>query len=250
MRLVRFSHLVQSLLGFPFCPEIVTKDVFFAVAAVGGTILHVGPTYEEMYSSSVLYKDWRVSFDTYYSSPSARLQLREINEAYDAFLLKYSEWISHGVFGIDPQEMYTRATLMKGLWEDVEENWPTREIAGITRGRSLDIPAISRRPRKSSRPRMFLGSNLLLGSAPVEPQEGDLICLFWNIGAVALLRKEGSFSSLPSDRQVISVHGIFRELEASLSKLYQAGRRVGDYAHRDGYQNLEHFNRPPRSPNK
>jgi hypothetical protein len=121
----------------------------------------------------------------------------------------------------------------------------------------LDIPAISRRPRKTSRPEKFLRSNLLLGSAPVEPQEGDLICLFWNIGAVALLRKRGSFSSLPSDRQVISVHGISRELEASLSKLYQAGRRVGDYAHRDRYQNLEHFNpsteiltRPPRSPNK
>jgi hypothetical protein len=122
MRLVCFSHLVQSLLGNPFCPEIVTKDVCFAVAAVGGTILHVGPTYEETYYSSVLYKDWKISFDTYYSSPSARLQLREINEAYDAFLLKYSEWISHGVFGIDPQEMYTRATLMEGLWEDVEGN--------------------------------------------------------------------------------------------------------------------------------
>jgi hypothetical protein len=190
MRLFRFSHLVQSLLGFPFCPEIVTKDVFFAVAAVGGTILHVGSTYEEIYSSSVIYRDWRVSFDTYYSSPSARLQLREINEAYDAFLLKHSEWISHGVFGIDPQGMYTRATLMEDLWEDVEENWPTREIAGITRRRSLDIPAISRRPRKSSRPRMFLGSNLLLGSAPAEAQADNLICLFWNIGAVTLLRKE------------------------------------------------------------
>jgi hypothetical protein len=48
MRLVRFSHLVQSLLGFPFCPEIVTQDLFLAVAAVGGTILHIGPTCEEM----------------------------------------------------------------------------------------------------------------------------------------------------------------------------------------------------------
>jgi hypothetical protein len=183
--------LVQSLLGFPLCPEVVTQDIFFAVAAVGGTILHLGPTYEEMYSSSALYKDWRLSFDAYYSSPPERLQLRETNEAYDAFLLKHSEWISHGVFGIDPQEMYSRATFMEYLWEHDEAEWSPREISGVTRRRcSSDIPTISHRPRKSSRPRMFLGSNLLLGSAPAEAQEGDLICLFWNFGIVALLRKE------------------------------------------------------------
>jgi hypothetical protein len=40
---------------------------------------------------------------------------------------------------------------------------------------------------------MFLGSNLLLRSAPAEAQEGDLICLFWKIGVVALLRREHAY---------------------------------------------------------
>ena len=250
MRLVRFSHLVQSLLGFPFCPEIVTQDLFFAVAAVGGTILHMGPTCEEMYSSSALYKDWRVSFDAYYSSPSARLQLREINEAYDAFLLKHSEWISHGVFGIDPQEMYTRATFMEGLWEDVEENWSTREIAGITRRRSSDIPTISRRPSKSSRPRMFLGSNLLLGSAPAEAQEGDLICLFWNIGAVALLRKEDHSQVYRGIGKLYLCTGYLENLKPVYRNFVKPGEGSATMLIEMDIKTLSILTRPPRSPNK
>jgi hypothetical protein len=39
---------------------------------------------------------------------------------------------------------------------------------------------------------MFLGSDLLLGSAPAEAEEEDLICLFWKIGVVALLRREAA----------------------------------------------------------
>jgi hypothetical protein len=122
MRIVRFSHLVQSLLGFPLCPEIGTQDRFFAIAAVGGIILHLGPTYEEMYSSSTLCKEWKLCFDTYYSSPLARRGLREANEAYDSFLLKHSEWISHAVFCIHPQDMYSRVTHMNGIYDDRDEN--------------------------------------------------------------------------------------------------------------------------------
>ena len=192
MRIVGFSHLVQSLLGFPLCPEIITQDRFFAVAAIGGASLHPGPTYEEMISSSTLCKEWKLCFDAHYSSPLARRGLREVNEAYDSFLLKHPEWISHAVFCIHPQDMYTRATYMNGLWDGCYKNWSTKSITSFEteRQRSLDVPTISHCPRMSSRPRMFLGSNLLLGSAPAEAQEGDLICLFWEIGVVALLRRE------------------------------------------------------------
>jgi hypothetical protein len=80
---------------------------------------------------------------------------------------------------------------MNDLWDDGDADWSTREIVEETdRRRSLDVPTISHSPRMSSRPRMFLGSDLLLGSAPAEAQEGDLICLFWKIGIVALLRRE------------------------------------------------------------
>ena len=222
MRIVRFSHLIQSLLGFLLCPEIVTDDTFFAVAAVGGEILHFSPSYEEMYSSSVLFKEWRLSFDTHYASPSERLQLREINEAYDAFLMKHSKWISHGVFEIDPKEMYSRATLLEDSREHVEAQWSTRELRGVARKRdSTNIPNISHRPGWSSRPRMILGSNLLLGSAPAQAKEGDLICLFWNICIVALLRKRRlptGLSEIPCHWQVILVHGTPAEPEAGISR--------------------------------
>jgi hypothetical protein len=193
MRIVRFSHLVQSLLGFPLCPEIGTQDRYFAIAAIGGTILHLGPTCEEMISSSTLCKEWKLCFDAHYSSALARQKLREANEAYDSFLLKHSEWISHAVFCIHPQYMYSRATYINALWDDGDAYWSTRKIVGQThRRRSLDAPTISLSSRMSSRPRMFLGSDLLLGSAPAEAEEGDLICLFWKIGVVALLRREAA----------------------------------------------------------
>lgn len=140
-----------------------------------------------MISSSTICKEWKLCFDNYYSSPLERRELREANEAYDSFLLKHSEWISHAVFCIHPQYMYSRATFMGGSWDGWDENWSTKElILGTDRRRSLDAPTISHSPKMSSRPRMFLGSNLLLGRAPAEAREGDLVCLFWKIGVVAL----------------------------------------------------------------
>lgn len=250
MRVVRFSHLVQSLLGFPLCPEIVTQDVFLAVAAVGGTILHLGPTYEEMYSSSLLYKDWKLSFDAFYPSPSEALQLREINEAYDAFLLKHSEWISHGVFGIDPQEMYSRATLMEVSWEDVEENWSTREIRGArSRRRPSNSPTILHLPRKSSRLRMFLGSNLVLGSAPAEAQKGDLICLFWRIGVVALLRKEDTSRVYRVIGKLYLSTGYLENLKPVYRNFNEPKEGSATMLIEMDIKTLSILTRPPRSPN-
>jgi len=245
--------MIQSLLGFPLCPEIVTEDIFPAVGAVGGKILHLGPTCDEMYSSSALYKDWKLSFDAYYASPSERLKLREINEAYDAFLLKHSEWISHAVFGIDPQEMYSRGNLIEGMWEPVEENWSTREIAGVSRRRSSsDILDISYHPRKSSRPRMFLGSNLLLGSAPAEAQEGDLICLFWNIGIVALLRKEDDWHGCWNYRVIGKLYlstGYPENLKPVYRNFIKPKEGSPTMLIEMDIKTLSILTRPPRSPN-
>lgn len=253
MRIVRFSHLVQALLGFPICPEIVTQDIFTAVAAVGGEILHLGPTYEEMYSSSILYKDWRLSFDAYYASPADRLQLREINEAYDAFLLKHSEWISHGVFAIDPQEMYSRGTLLEDSWECIEADWSSRQISGVTRWRSSSgLPTISYRSEKISNPRMFLGSNLLLGSAPAEAQEGDVICLFWNIGIVALLREEDRPADSRKYRVIGKLYlstGRLQNLKPVYQNFIEARQGSETMLIEMDIKTLSILTRPPRSPN-
>jgi len=42
---------------------------------------------------------------------------------------------------------------------------------------------------RSSSPRLFLGSNFLLGSAPTNAKKGDVICRFWNSEVTALLRR-------------------------------------------------------------
>jgi hypothetical protein len=60
---------------------------------------------------------------------------------------------------------------------------------------------------------MFLGSHLLLGSAPAEAQEGDLICLFWKIGVVALLRREEAYPVYRVIGKLYLSTGYLRNLE-------------------------------------
>jgi hypothetical protein len=47
----------------------------------------------------------------------------------------------------------------------------------------------------SSSPRLFLGNNFLLGSAPSNAKKGDVICQFWNTEVTALLRRREDSSS-------------------------------------------------------
>jgi hypothetical protein len=118
------NRLEKLLEDFKYAGCKDPRDKIYGL--LGGTILHLGPTYEEMISSSTLCKEWKLCFDAYYSSPLARRELREANEAYDSFLLKHSKWISHAVFCIHPQDMYSRATYMNGLWDGCDENWSTK----------------------------------------------------------------------------------------------------------------------------
>ena len=40
-------------------------------------------------------------------------------------------------------------------------------------------------------PRLFLGSDLLMGVVPPEARKGDILCQFWNTTACAVLRPKG-----------------------------------------------------------
>jgi hypothetical protein len=250
MRIVNFSHLVQSLLRFPLCPEIVTRDSFFAIAAIGGTILHLGPTYEEMISSSTLCKEWKLCFDTYYSSPLERRDLREANEAYDSFLLKHSEWISHAVFCIHPEDMYSRATPMNDPWDGCDKNWSVKPNTTWATDslRPLDVPTISHYSRKLSLPRVFLGSNLLLGSAPAEAREGDLICLFWEIGVVALLRIEHPYPVYRVIGKLYLSTGYLRDLKPLYRKFNEPIKGSQTMLIEMDIKTLSILTRPPNRP--
>jgi hypothetical protein len=207
--------------------------------------------YKEVYSSSEIYREWRLAAESHYFTSSDREKLREANEAFDTFLFKNLDVVKEGVFGIDPQDLYSRATPDGGIWDGKEANWSKkRPKAGFCSPEQLALlklrrrklrhnsskeqlfnlftaiaslgaeegnvdsqfeddnndnwceeklmgdfhpfeqPVLSHPPMTCSSPRLFLGSNLLLGLAPPEAKEGDVICHFWETDVVALLRKE------------------------------------------------------------
>ena len=245
MRITRFSQLIQSRMGSSNCPKManIPKNIVVATGAIGGAIHRLGPTYEEVCSSSSIYRQWRLAAESHYFTSSDREKLRESNEAFDIFLFKSLDVVKRDVFGIDPQDLYSRASPDGGFWDDKEANWSkkrpkagfcspeqlallnsrknsTKEqllnffmaIASLDEKGDVDSqfghdnqdnwceekgdfhpfeqPVLSHPPMACSNPRLFLGSNLLLGLAPPEAKEGDVICHFWKTDVVALLRKE------------------------------------------------------------
>jgi hypothetical protein len=48
--------------------------------------------------------------------------------------------------------------------------------------------------KNSSSPRLFLGTNKLVGSVPANAKKGDIICQFWNTDVTALLRRRAGAS--------------------------------------------------------
>jgi hypothetical protein len=245
MRITRFSQLIQSFLGSPACPEgfQLTNDIVVATGAVGGIIRLLGPTYDDVCDSSDVRKEWRQAFQNHYFTPSDLQKLREANEAFNHFLFDDEDEIEEGIFSIDPQDLYSRATPDGGFWDGKEENWSKKrfdprdllskfsrdsldkeafnilqmlssleaEVKEIKEGhvrrgfwdgsednwsrKRRDVhpheqPVLSNPPMALSCPRLFLGSNLLLGLAPPEAKEGDVICQFWKTDVSVLLRKE------------------------------------------------------------
>jgi hypothetical protein len=114
----------------------------------------------------------------------------------------------------------------------------------------LDTPTISRRPRKPSRPRMFLGSNLLLRSAPAEAQEGDLIFLFWNNGEVALLRIEDRSQVYRVIGKLYLSTGYLENLKPVYRNFIKPEERSATMLIEMDIKTLSILTRPPKSPNK
>jgi hypothetical protein len=145
--------------------------------------------------------------------------------------------------------MYSRVTIMDGLWDGCDENWSARVIVSTTdRQSSLDVPTISYGARVSSRPRMFLGSNLLLGSAPAEAQEGDLISLFWKIGVVALLRRENASPVYRVIGKLYLSTGYLKNLEPVYRNFNEPIEGSATMLIEMDIKTLSILTRPPRAP--
>jgi hypothetical protein len=282
LRITRFSQLIQSFLGSPACPEgfQLTNDIVVATGAVGGIIRLLGPTYDEMCDSSDIRKEWKQAFSNHYSAPSDLKNLREADEAFSHFLFDDEDEIAEGVFSIDPQNLYSRATPDGGFWDGEEENWrkrgfdPRNLLSKLISKRSMsegsmseellnylkvlasaeakmkefkeshvrrgfwdgsednwsrkrrdvhpqEQPVLLNPPKGSSVPRLFLGSNLLLGLAPPEAKEGDVICQFWETDVSVLLRKEIESGIYRIVGRLYLSTGYLRKVEAKVEAAYR-----------------------------
>ncbi|PMD53152.1 uncharacterized protein K444DRAFT_201455 [Hyaloscypha bicolor E] len=172
-------------------------QIVLTVGAVGGTILHMGPTFHELYSSSAVYKEWKRSFGKCYSSSVDIQRLRKANEAYEEVLFHNLGTATTNVRSINPLVFESSGTLLSGAWGSPLSQDAVEKIAlevseenalNMARGRSWE----DKLDLSSSTPtaRLFLGSGLLLGLGPTQAAEGDLVCQFDRTNVVAILRKE------------------------------------------------------------
>ncbi len=193
MRVMRFSQLLQKLLGTSSnitANLSVTTDVVQVRGAIGGQILHLGPTYKEILSSYDANRQWKLSFESHYPLPQDIQRLREANESYGAILLQMTDGDVKKIRGIESGNMYSKARRVEGPWNSNERDWARQELDNEVGRDMADSPAITNSAVSSGQPRMFLGNNYLLGLVPQDAKEGDLICQFWECDVVALLRLE------------------------------------------------------------
>jgi hypothetical protein len=89
MRVVRFSQMVLGLLGNPERESerlLITSDPIQASGAIGGPILTLGPTYNEMISSYNETKELKLCFESCYYRPQDIQRLMEGYESYEPVL--------------------------------------------------------------------------------------------------------------------------------------------------------------------
>ena len=234
-KVIRFSAMVQRLLGqpeFPLSPPRSTTSPFEtfsteavqdlplpsvsskkAIALLGfevGQILHLGPTYQDMISSSKANKSWVSSFASHYPLAQQTRSIREANEAYMPILLDMEPTELSMVFDIDPLSSSAHYTgvkydpnvpLVGGGDGDGDEDGAIKKFTIaltsienkdlISRGHDFDSQSLSvfAPASQSKEPRMFLGEQKSLGLAPHGARVGDRICVFWNTPVAVLLRK-------------------------------------------------------------
>ena len=194
MRVVRFSQLVQKLLGgLDHLPPFSRSDELVqARGALAGHIVSLGPTFSEMISSSVANKSWKLNFSDHYALPDDIEELRKANEAYGIDLLRMKDKKALEFCCFCPTKSYSRATMAYENWNGDENTWSYLARHTLDDDQRASDPAKIKHPDDCQcQPRMFLGTNRIMGLAPSWARKGDIICQFWKTDVTALLRKEG-----------------------------------------------------------
>jgi hypothetical protein len=169
--------------------QLQLADVVQLRGATGSEVLHIGPSYNEIISSNMANKQWKSSFKDYYPLPQDVEELRGVYESY-SILLNDPKRNFDKFRGILPSELYSKAIESDRVWNRNEKTWDHQELDHQV-GRDLnDSVSITNATFSKGSPRIFLGSNRVMGLVPGETIEGDIICQFWKTDVVAVLRKE------------------------------------------------------------
>lgn len=194
MRIIKFSQLLHKLLqkiNNPH-PDLSRRATIVQVrGAKGGSIIHLGPAYDLLFSSPKAERQWKQSFSNgYYNKPQHTTALKKAYESYFPILLKFDNQILTRYCDIDPQKLYSKASKTRRPWQPDEVEWKHQELDNEPGRDCEDSPIIKIAPNSDDLPRLFLGTEFLMGLVPPQAQEGDIICHFWECDTVALLRKE------------------------------------------------------------
>jgi hypothetical protein len=158
--------------------QICEKPVIRAQGYLSGKIVQLGPRYTSFVGSFRAQQDWLYCWEDFYHKPVDLETLRRINESYMAEIVRYKEkdlarvreirnpntvaWrIAAGVN--PPRSDHRYATEYDKMWNDNEQGQP-------------------------SEPRLFLGTDSLIGLIPSAAKIGDFIIQFWNCNAAIVVR--------------------------------------------------------------
>jgi hypothetical protein len=150
-----------------------------------GTVLHIGPSYSEYISTCEASERWKLSFEKHYHAPEPLKQIRELDDFYEAKLLKWND---------ESLRKYCSNGSEISWGECCGESW----LTGLRKA-AQDESMLTSNPNVSSSnelssgagPQRFLANNYMMGLAPPGTQEGDIICRFWLTQVAAVMRPKG-----------------------------------------------------------
>jgi hypothetical protein len=140
--------------------------------------VQLGPRYTSFVGSFRAQQDWLNCWEDYYHKPVDFETLRRINERYTAEIVSYEEkdlarvreirnpntLAGRIAEGVKPQRSDLRYAIEYGkMWDDNEQGQP-------------------------SEPRVFLGTDYLIGLVPSAAKIGDFLIRFWNCNAAIVVR--------------------------------------------------------------
>lgn len=178
-RLIKFSQLIQRILGpkvdndagIRALPE--NPRMFEVRGFVVGEIQCLGPTYSDVVCSPKKLKEWKQCFHTHYNKAS---ELKLLKESYDHCYWSSLEWKK------SDEKVRNVGRVSFGFRWNAEESTASAKS-------SKDGPVAA--SALGTDPRLFLGTNTLVGFVPPQAQEGDTICHFWGCDVTIVLRRQG-----------------------------------------------------------